>query len=105
MIQRAFSALGVAVLTGIGGNLAAQTLPEALNLLPSETHYVAVFQHPATTENQWRSFFAYQCAENIKQNRATLGGLLPKGKDIANDRRVHYDPSFFDSSTLQRFGK
>ena len=38
-------------------------------------------------------------------NRATLGGLLPKGKDVPNDRRVHYEPSFFDSATLQRFGK
>jgi hypothetical protein len=58
-----------------------------------------------TPENQWRSFFAYQCAENVKQNRATLAGLVPKGKDVPNDRRVHYDPSFFDSATLQRFGK
>ncbi len=53
----------------------------------------------------WASTQSFQCAENVKMNRATLGGLLPPGKDIANDRRVHYDPSFFDSTTLQRFGK
>ncbi len=53
----------------------------------------------------WRSNFAYQCSENVKMNRATLAGLLPKGKDVANDRRVSYEASFFDSSMLQRFGK
>ena len=53
----------------------------------------------------WASNQSYQCAESIKMNRATLGGLLPKGKDVANDRRVRYEPSFFDSATLQRFGK
>jgi hypothetical protein len=53
----------------------------------------------------WASNFSFQCAENIKLNRATLGGLLPPGKDVPNDRRVHYEPSFFDSATLQRFGK
>lgn len=53
----------------------------------------------------WASNFAFQCAENIKMNRATASGLLPRGKDIPNDRRVHYDPGFFDSATLQRFGK
>ena len=35
----------------------------------------------------------------------TLGGLLPKGKDVPNDRRVSYEPSFFDFNALQRFGK
>jgi len=58
-----------------------------------------------TSEYLWRSNFSYQCAENVKLNRATIAGLLPKGKDIPNDRRVTYDPSFFDSSRLQRFGK
>lgn len=53
----------------------------------------------------WASTQAYQCAENVKLNRATLAGLLAPGKDVANDRRVRYDPSFFDSTTLQRFGK
>ncbi|HVN83931.1 MAG TPA: DUF1329 domain-containing protein [Candidatus Binatia bacterium] len=57
------------------------------------------------TEWLWASNFSYQCAENVKMNRATLGGLLPKGKDIPNDRRITYDPSFFDFNTLARFGK
>ena len=59
-----------------------------------------------TREWLWRSNFAYQCAEHIKLNRATVAGLLPRrSKDVPNDRRVSYDPTFFDSATLQRFGK
>jgi hypothetical protein len=53
----------------------------------------------------WASNMGYQVAENIKRSRATVSGLLPPGKDPANDRRVPYDPSFFDFTTLQRFGK
>jgi hypothetical protein len=53
----------------------------------------------------WASSFSFQCAENIKMNRATIGGQLPKGKDVPNDRRVSYDPGFFDFNALQRFGK
>ena len=47
----------------------------------------------------------YQAAENVKMNRATVAGVITPGKDPANDRRVPYDPSFFDFNTLQRFGK
>ena len=53
----------------------------------------------------WASNMGYQAAENIKRNRATVSGLLPPGKSPANDRRIPYDPSFFDFMTLQRFGK
>jgi hypothetical protein len=56
-------------------------------------------------EKLWASNMGYQAAENIKMNRATVSGQLAPGKDPANDRRVPYDPSFFDFSTLQRFGK
>ncbi len=51
------------------------------------------------------SNMGYQTAENVKMNRATVSGQLAPGKDPANDRRVPYEPSFFDFSTLQRFGK
>jgi Protein of unknown function (DUF1329) len=57
-----------------------------------------------THEWLWASNFAFQCAENDKANRATVAGLVPSG-NVPNDRRVHYDPSFFDAGTLQRFGK
>ncbi len=53
----------------------------------------------------WGSNMGYQAAENIKMNRATVSGLLAPTKNPANDRRVPYDPSFFDVNTLQRFGK
>ena len=75
------------------------------------TYYVLGFQtHKFTrpdgsVEWLWGSNMGYQMAENIKMNRATVSGQLAPGKDPANDRRVHYDPSFFDFTTLQRFGK
>ncbi len=56
-------------------------------------------------EYQWSSHFSYQCAENVKMQRATLGGLLPAGKDVPNDRKVRFPSGFFDYATLNRFGK
>jgi len=53
----------------------------------------------------WTSNMGYQAAENIKMNRATVSGLKAPGKDPANDRRISFDPQFFDFNTLQRFGK
>jgi hypothetical protein len=53
----------------------------------------------------WASTQGYQTAENVKMNRATVSALQAPGKDPANDRRVPYDPDFFDFNTLQRFGK
>jgi hypothetical protein len=57
------------------------------------------------TERWWGSTFGYQTAENVKANRATVAGLVPPGDDIANDRRMPLSPSFFDYTTLNRFGK
>jgi Protein of unknown function (DUF1329) len=53
----------------------------------------------------WGSTMGYQTAENIKMNRATVSGLLAPTKEPANDRRIPYDPGFFDFNALQRFGK
>ncbi len=79
---------------------------ELLNTLQVTAYQKQELKRPdGKSEWLWASNFAFQCAENIKMNRATLGGLLPKGKDVPNDRRVTYDPSFFDFNTLQRFGK
>jgi len=47
---------------------------------------------------------ATQVAENVKMNRATVGGVLPKA-DLPNDRFIPLDPAFFDYQTLYRFGK
>ena len=47
----------------------------------------------------------YAAAENVKMNRATVSALSMPKKDPAIDRRIPYDPDFFDFNTLQRFGK
>lgn len=79
---------------------------ELLNTLQVTAYQRQDLKRPdGKMESLWASNFAFQCAENIKMNRATLGGLLPKGKDVPNDRRVSYEPSFFDFNSLQRFGK
>ena len=47
---------------------------------------------------------AWQCAENVKQNRATLGGMRPHpGAPFI--RRIPLRSSMFDSLALTRFGK
>jgi hypothetical protein len=52
---------------------------------------------------------SYQTAINLKMDRATVTGWALKGREdpktIVNDRRMMYDPSFFDYQTLYRFGK
>lgn len=80
---------------------------ELLNTLQVVTYQKVLLKRPTDGADQylWASSFAYQCAENIKANRATIGGLLPAGKDVPNDRRVRYEPGFFDFATLSRFGK
>jgi hypothetical protein len=47
---------------------------------------------------------AFQCAENIKMNQATVAGLKsdPKG---GFDYHVEHPPSVFDVNSLSRFGK
>jgi Protein of unknown function (DUF1329) len=46
----------------------------------------------------------FQCAENIKMNRATVAGQKWNPK-AALDLRVPYKASFFDMNSLSRFGK
>jgi len=76
------------------------------------TLQVMVFDHHKYTRPDGISEYiqgsnmAYQCAENVKANRATTAGTLPPSmKDPASDRRVPYEPSFFDFTTMQRFSK
>jgi hypothetical protein len=47
---------------------------------------------------------AYACAENVKANRATIGGLRPDPQ-AAYHRRVPTDANLFDPQSLQRVGK
>jgi hypothetical protein len=51
------------------------------------------------------SNMSFQCAENIKANRATIAGLMAPGADPVTDSRVKFAPGFFDMQSLQRFGK
>ncbi len=48
---------------------------------------------------------AYQGAENLKLNRATVITAPLQDGDPPNDRRLQLDPKFFASQTLVRFGK
>jgi len=47
---------------------------------------------------------AWACAENVKANRATIGGMRPD-PTAAFQRRVPLQSSLFDSMALTRFGK
>ncbi len=66
--------------------------------------------HPAESpeggyEWFWSSQHAWQCAEALKHNRATLAGLR-SDMSLPFDRRVmHKTDQLFDVSTLSRFGK
>jgi hypothetical protein len=46
----------------------------------------------------------WACAENVKRDRATLGGMRADPKSPAY-RRMPLEASLFDSTTLHRFGK
>jgi len=56
-------------------------------------------------ERWWGSTFGFQGSESIKQDRATVSGMNGPGTDIANDRRITLQPSFFEYQSLNRFGK
>jgi hypothetical protein len=54
----------------------------------------------------WGANLAYQAALNLKMDRATVSGFTLRSRENAvNDRRMMYEPSFFDYQTLYRFGK
>jgi hypothetical protein len=50
------------------------------------------------------SNMAFQCAENIKNNQATVAGIKSSPKS-GFDSHVTFDPMFFDVSSLSKFGK
>ena len=59
-----------------------------------------------STERFWGAAIVYNCAINLKKDRATVTGFPLIGRDRARNLfRVRHDPSFFDFQTLQRFGK
>jgi hypothetical protein len=50
------------------------------------------------------SNMAFQCAENIKQNQATVAGIKSSPKS-GFDSHIMFEPSFFEMTSLSRFGK
>jgi len=59
----------------------------------------------APGERWWGSTFGMQLSEAIKLNRATASGMNGPGGNVANDRRIPIEPSFFEYQSLNRFGK
>lgn len=51
------------------------------------------------------SNMSYQCAENVKANRATIAGLMAPGEDPITDSRIAFPENFFDMQALQKMGK
>lgn len=54
----------------------------------------------------WAADAVYQAALNLTNDRATITGFPLRDREKAvNDRRLQYDPAFFDYQSLYRFGK
>jgi hypothetical protein len=47
---------------------------------------------------------AFQCAENLKQNQATVAGIKQSPKS-GFDSHIKFDSNYFDMNTLNRYGK
>ncbi|MCK6555644.1 outer membrane lipoprotein-sorting protein [Candidatus Binatia bacterium] len=79
---------------------------ELLNTVQVVVYQKQPFERPDGVKDWiWDSNFSYQAAENLKQNRATVAGLVPRGSEVPNDRRVTFEPGLFESQTLHRLGK
>ena len=50
------------------------------------------------------SNMAFQCAENIKRDQATVAGIKSSPKS-GFDSHITFDPNYFDMNSLSRFGK
>ncbi|HEV7735250.1 MAG TPA: DUF1329 domain-containing protein [Candidatus Binatia bacterium] len=67
--------------------------------------------HPAIRDGQteteylWSSQGAWQCAEAVKSNRATLAGLRSEPTSLFDRRVKHNTDQLFDMQTLSRWGK
>ena len=70
-------------------------------------YQVLGFATHAFNENErwWGSTMGFQGSENIKMNRATVSGMNGPGGNVANDRRIPIESSFFQYQSLNRFGK
>lgn len=79
---------------------------ELLNTMQVIAYNHIEFTKPdGTKEITQGSNMSYQCAENVKANRATIAGLMAPGNDPVTDSRINFTSNFFDMQALQRFGK
>jgi hypothetical protein len=78
---------------------------ELLNTLQVIAYNLVKYTRPdGTVDYIQGSNMSYQCAQNIKANRATVAGLKSDPKS-ALDVRVKFEPNLFDMNSLSRYGK
>ena len=78
---------------------------ELLNTLQVMAFLPKAFKRPdGKVDYNQASNMAFQCAENIKRNQATVAGIKsnPKG---GFDGRVTFPPNYFDVNSLAHYGK
>jgi uncharacterized protein DUF1329 len=78
---------------------------ELLNTLQVMAFLTAPYTRPnGKVDYMQASNMAFQCAENVKKNQATVAGIKSSPKS-GFDGRVVYDPNLFDTTSMARFGK
>jgi hypothetical protein len=78
---------------------------ELLNTMQVIAYNHILYTRPdGVKEYMQGSNMSYQCAENIKANRATIAGLMAPVKD-AFVSRLGFSEGFFDTQSLQKNGK
>jgi Protein of unknown function (DUF1329) len=78
---------------------------ELLNSMQVMSFIPAPFKRPdGGVDYNQASNMAFQCAENIKGNQATVAGIKSSAKG-GFDLRVKFDSNFFDMNSLSRYGK
>lgn len=78
---------------------------ELLNTVQVLSYKPIKYKRPDGTDDWIQgSNMSYQVAENIKLNRATSAGQKITG-DAVFDTRVTWDSSFFETQSMQKFGK
>jgi hypothetical protein len=65
---------------------------------------VAVTRPNGQVDDIQGSNMAFQCAENIKRDQATVAGIKSDPKS-GFDSHITFDPAYFDMNSLSRFGK
>ena len=78
---------------------------ELLNTLQVMAFLTTPYTRPnGKVDYMQASNMAFQCAENVKKNQATVAGIKSSPKS-GFDGRVVYDPNLFDTTSMSRFGK